>query len=266
MKRLHFFLLLLILTPGRSYSQTWEVGGFMGGSGYAGDLNPVKLHRATDLAFGGQIKRNFNPVWALKLNIMHGTVRANDAASDDPQNRQRNLSFFSPVTEFGLQLEFNFFKYVPSLSSKLYTPYLFTGVGQVTFNPKTKYDGNTYQLSLYGTEGQNVNDTYRKAAVSVPYGAGVKYNVAGKWSLIGEIGYRTAFTDYLDDVSGRYPDKSLLINATAVALSDRSGEQTGVYTGVYGTQRGDFRKRDTYMFMGISLTYTIIPNKCPVVD
>jgi hypothetical protein len=45
-------------------------------------------------------------------------------------------------------------------------------------------------------------------------------------------------------------------------LSDRSGEVTGIYTGVPNTQRGDFRKRDTYMFVGIGITYTFVSQKC----
>lgn len=197
---------------------------------------------------------------------MHGRIQGVDALSTNTQYQQRNLSFYSPITEVGLQLEFNFFEYVASVSRRRFSPYLFTGVGGVIFNPKSIYNGTTYELGLYGTEGQDISDTYKRYALSVPYGAGVKYNITGAWTLIGEIGYRTAYTDFLDDVSGNYPDKSKLYNDIAVALSDRTGEYTGVYTGVAGTQRGDTRKHDTYLFTGISLTFTFISQKCPVVQ
>lgn len=227
-----------------------------------GDMNPVKPYKFTNPAFGGQIKRNLDGYWALKLSLLQGKIGANDAKSDNLQLRDRNLSFFSPLTEVSAQVEFNFFRYVPTISDKVYTPYLFTGISYTFFNPKTHFDGDIYELSLYRTEGQT--NAYKTETLAIPYGAGVKYNITGKWNLIGEIGYRTAFTDFLDDVSGRYADKSVMTDATSAALSDRSGETTGVYIGATGSQRGDFRKRDTYMFVGISLTYTFITPKCYV--
>jgi hypothetical protein len=243
-------------------AQTWETGGFIGGSGYMGDLNPIQSYKLTKPAFGGLVKRNIDGYWAFKLSLTQGKISADDAKSDNAQFRQRNLSFSSSLTEVSLQTEFNFFRYVPSISEKFYTPYIFTGVSYVFFNPTASYNGNTYQLNDYRTEGQA--RPYKKEALAIPYGAGIKYNISGKWNLIGEIGYRTAFTDYLDDVSDTYPDKASMNDATRAALSDRSGETTGVYVGATGSQRGDFRKRDTYMFALISLTYTFITPKCYV--
>jgi hypothetical protein len=93
--------------------------------------------------------------------------------------------------------------------------------------------------------------------LSVPYGAGVKYNLTGNWNIIGEVGYRTVFSDYLDDVSGKYPN-FLTLSSEDYDLSDPSIGKIGVT----GTQRGDLRKRDTYMFTGLSLTYTFVSSKC----
>jgi hypothetical protein len=243
-------------------AQSWEVGGFAGGSGYMGDLNPVKTYKLNKAAYGGQVKRNVAGYFALELSMTRGEIFANDAASDNSYFQQRNLSFFTSLTEISLQTEFNFFQYIPSISQKVYTPYIFTGISDVFFNPKTTFNGNTYELSLYRTEGQALLNPYKTEALAIPYGAGIKYNIAGKWSVVGEIGYRTAFTDFLDDVSGVYPSKALLTDPTRNALSDRSGENTGIYTGTPGSQRGDMRKRDTYMFAGLSLTYTFITPRC----
>lgn len=263
---MHKFLLSLLLSVSffTASAQSWELGGFLGGSGYMGDLNPVQPLKFTNIAFGGQVKRNLDPYWSLKLSLMQGKIGANDARSSNLQFRDRNLSFFSTIGEVSAQTEFNLFKYIPTISDKIYTPYLFTGVSYIFFNPKTNYAGDTYELNLYRTEGQTLSTMYKKEALAIPYGIGIKYNITGKWNLIGEIGYRTAFTDYLDDVSGRYPDKSAMTDPVSIALSDRSGETSGVYLGATGTQRGDFRKRDTYMFAGISLTYTFITPKCYV--
>lgn len=228
-----------------------------------GDINPVKPYEVSGMAFGGQVKRNLDGYWALKLNIMHGKIGADDAKASNDFQRQRNINFYTPVTEISFQTEFNFFNYfpgsLPGNGTRKATPYLFTGIGGVFFNPKTRYAGDEYILHNHVTEGTDLSDRYKRYSLSVPYGAGMKYNFSGNWNLIGEVGYRTAFTDYLDDVSGRYPDYLVSnFNTLDGVLSDPSASQIGKA----GTQRGDFRKRDTYMFMGLSLTYTFVSPKC----
>lgn len=253
-------------------AQTWELGGFGGTAGYMGDLNPVKPYKVNNLALGGYVKRNFDGYWSLKLNIARGTIEADDAKSDNDYYKTRNLSFFTPITEVSLQTEFNFFNYIPSFSKRRFSPYLFTGLGFVTFNPKTNYQGEVYDLNNFGTEGQEWNDSYKKIALAIPFGAGVKYNLAGNWTLGAELGYRTAFTDYLDDVSGKYASATQLeiagepgLTNLRRALADRSPE-IGYPLHSEGTQRGDSRKHDTYLFLGITLSYTFFSQKCPVVN
>ncbi|MDP3470208.1 MAG: DUF6089 family protein [Daejeonella sp.] len=241
-------------------AQTWELGGSLGAMGYMGDINPVKAYKLTDPAFGVQIKRNFDGYWSAKLNYMYGKVRASDAASSNTYQVERNLDFHSPVSEFSMQVEFNLFRYMAGadygFATRKLSPYLFTGIASFSYNPLTKHNGDEIELRLVQTE----NVAYKKSAISVPYGAGVKYNISGKWTIIAEIGYRTAFTDYLDDISGRYVDFNVVSPASplTMTLADRSTPPQ-----IAGTQRGDFRPRDTYMFAGVGLTYTFIPIKCP---
>lgn len=268
--RFSFIFLFVFIFPFAGVNaQSWDFGAFLGGSGYMGDLNPVKPLEVNNLAYGILVKRSFDPYWSLKFNLQHGKIEADDKNSDNSHFRERNLGFFSPVTEISLQAEFNFLKYIPSISRNRFTPYLFAGIGMVSFNPKVEIDGETYVLYKYGTEGQSLSKPYKRSAISVPYGAGVKYNIWGKWTLGGELGYRTAHTDYLDDVSGKYPypaqlasDNSQYLSEIRQGLADRSLNQTGVP----GTQRGDYRKKDTYLFMGLSITYSLFSDKCPVVD
>ncbi len=257
-------LVLIILFFSQSLialAQTWEVGVSAGASGYMGDISPVKIYNFTDPAFGGLVKRNFNGYWSAKVGFMQGKIQGDDRKSNNPDQLNRNLNFRSDITELSLQLEFNFFNYLPGLlpgfGSKRLSPYIFTGVSGVSFNPVTDYNGDEIELRPLQTEAVE----YKKHAISIPYGAGVKYNLKGNWNIIGEIGYRTAFTDYLDDLSGRYPDFSITPPASGLteALSDRSLNVADRR----GQQRGDFRKRDTYMITAISLTYTFVPIKCP---
>jgi opacity protein-like surface antigen len=261
MRRL-ILIALFSLSLSLASAQTWEAGVFLGSSGYMGDINPIKPLKFTDLAFGAQIKRNFDGYWSAKLAFMQGKVQGNDANSTNFYQKQRNLSFYSPISELSLQVEFNLFKYLAGdiygYGSRKVSPYLFLGVGAFSFNPLTEYNGNEIELIAVQTEAL----AYKNNAISVPYGAGVKYNITGNFNLIGEIGYRTAFTDYLDDISGRYPDFTAISPKSPISqqLSDRSVIPK---IGIPGNQRGDFRPRDTYMFAGISLTYTFVPIKCP---
>jgi hypothetical protein len=260
MRRL-IFLFCFFCQSFIAVSQTWEAGVSAGASGYMGDINPIKPYLFTDPAFGGQIKRNFNGYWSAKVGFMHGKIQGDDAESSNAYQIDRNLNFRSTLDELSLQVELNIFKYLPGelpgFGSRRFSPYLFTGLGAVAFNPVTDYNGSEIELHPLQTESVD----YKKYAVSVPYGAGVKYNIKGNWNIIGEIGYRTTFTDYLDDISGRYPDFVLNPPASTIspALSDRSLSQSGTA----GVQRGDFRPRDTYMFTAISLTYTFVSIKCP---
>ena len=241
--------------------KTWELEVFGGASGYVGDLNPDKIYKVTDPAYGFAVKRNFGGTWSAGLNVIQGRIQANDADADNAYQRSRNLSFYSPITEISAMVEFNFLNYLPGIPYTIYhhriTPFIFAGVGGVFFSPQTTYQGETYDLPKFQTEGA----PYKTYALTIPYGVGVKYNVTGCWTLLLKIGYRTAFTDYLDDVSGRYP--TTVLNATAAALADRSGEVNGgVNIGVPGTQRGDFRQRDTYMFVGFGVSYNLVSKKC----
>lgn len=254
---------LFALDAPNAKAQVWEVGAQAGGAGYMGDLNPTQPLKISGLSFGGFAKINFDPNWALSLNYNFGKIKADDAKSSNESFRARNLSFSNNLHEISLMVDFNFFDYFAGGGFSKFSPYLFTGIGGVIFKPKAVYQGKKYDLASYYTEGE----PYPTYALSIPFGLGVKYRIGERWSLMSNIGYRNAYTDYLDDVSKLYPDASKLSSDPTIRqmqqiLSDRSGEVTGVYTGVPNTQRGDFRKRDTYMFVGIGITYTFVSQKC----
>ncbi|MDB5010303.1 MAG: outer rane beta-barrel protein [Mucilaginibacter sp.] len=253
-------LIFLLFITSHLKAQSWEVGGFAGGAGYMGDLNPTNPLKISGAAVGGLVKYNFNGYLSAKLNYTFGTIRGADSTSSSQQFRDRNLSFVTKLNELSLIGEFNFMKYIPSVSSNVYTPFIYIGVGVTGYNPQATYKGQTYDLRPLQTEGQS--KPYGKTAFSIPYGVGIKYNFTGAWNIIADIGYRNPNTDYLDDVSGYYPAKSNLTSPLSVALSDRSGEKTSIYTGTTGSQRGDLRPRDTYLFIGFTISYTFITPKC----
>jgi len=256
------FILLLLCTQIRA--QSWELGAFGGGIGYMGDLNPDNVFKLSDPAYGFLVKRNIDPRWAIKLSFMHGKMKGADSLSSNLHQQQRNLSFVTPLTEISFQGEFNFFDYVPSLSKKRFSPYLFAGVALSMFNPKANVNGELVELNPLRTEYKD----YRKYTISIPYGAGIKYNFSRMWTLGAELGYRTSFSDYMDDVSGKYPAKDVFYpqnDPSGVNLTDRSSEVAGSKVFSAGQQRGDSKSRDRYFFTGITLTYTFLNCNCPPV-
>lgn len=257
MPKFVLFILLIVISFNLQ-AQTWEFGGSLGEAGYMGDLSPNNPLKVSGIAGGVFFKRNFDGYWSVRLNGTMGRISAADSNSSSQQFRNRNLSFTTLLDEVSLTGEFNFMSYIPDAGKNKFTPYIFLGIAAVNYSPTTLYKGQSYNLRDYRTEGQA--KSYPKTAFSIPYGAGFKCNIAGNFTLGFEIGYRHPNTDYLDDVSGYYPKRSG--DPVSVALADRSGELTGVYTGSPGTQRGDLRSRDTYFFTQFTLSYTFVTERC----
>lgn len=257
------WILFFLGSATTAYAQTWELGITGGAMGYMGDLNQNHPLKLTEPAFGFMVKRNFDSNWTLRISALQGKISDDESKSKYQQEINRNLSFYSPITEGSVGVEFNFFEYGFEYLQRRFTPFLFAGVALTSFNPKTDYNGGKYELKYYRTEGQA--EEYKTLTYSIPFGAGVKYNFGQYFNLIGEIGYRNTNTDYLDDVSGVYPAAAFMQEndpdktALRLALADRSVNKIGVA----GTQRGDFRKKDSYLFVGITISYTFVSQKCP---
>jgi hypothetical protein len=249
----------LAFTAGSLKAQTWEIGGGGGGAGYMGDLNPNNPVKISGPSIGGFAGYNFSGYLSAKINYNFGTISAADSNSSSQQFRNRNLSFTTLLSEVSVTGEFNFMNYIPSVTKNKFTPYIYLGFGVLNYYPTTIYNGKKYDLRGERTEGEK---PYPTMAFSFPYGAGIKYNIFGNFTIGANIGYRNPNTDYLDDVSGVYANKKIFGSPIAKALSDRSGEKTGVYIGSPGTQRGDGNPRDTYFFTQITLSYTFISQKC----
>lgn len=244
-------LLIIFLLPLLIAAQEWEFGLQGGASGYMGDINPENPLAFNDWAAGAFVKYNFDHTWGIRGNFAYANTYADDWYSRVQQRHERNLGFFGPIMEASLLVDFNFFKWLPQRGRVVYTPYIFAGVGGIQFEPKwyrvldpSIPTVETINLRDYKTEGVD----YKNRAITIPFGAGFKYNLRGPWSVGIELGYRLAFTDYLDDVSGNYVDNRLVSNPSGAPV---------------GTQRGDGRPYDSFMTVGITLSYTIFKGGCP---
>ncbi len=239
------------------YAQRAEIGINGGGSGYIGDLNQFNPLKISGSNLGIFAKINLDPHWGIGLHVNKGTIVGEDALSKSAEFRQRNLNFKTTLNEIAFIGSFNFLDMYSPGSRRRVTPYLFAGAGGVIFKSIGKYNDEwqkSMELRELNTEG--LPGAYRNYSIVIPYGAGVKYKKSENWTLFGQIGYRTTFTDYLDDVSGVYPSPPSFWGG--VNVSDRS--VGNIYSA--GDQRGDFRKRDTYLFVNIGISYTFVSQKC----
>lgn len=252
--------LLAALLPLILNAQYTEIGLIAGTSNYQGDLSPSNLKTSlgrTHASFGAFGRYNMNNYLSVKLGITYGTISADDADND----RSRNLNFRSDLIDVSLTGEFNILGFQPYALERVFSPYVFVGVGFVHFNPRTKYNDEWVELQPLGTEGQGIpeyGEKYSLVQVVIPFGGGLKYAINDKWTLGAELGLRKTFTDYLDDVSTRYVDGDILAAANgelAAALANRSGEDIPG-----GSQRGNPDNLDWYVFTGFSISYNFIDN------
>ncbi|MFD0792798.1 DUF6089 family protein [Mucilaginibacter litoreus] len=257
----YFTVIILLFITVNVQAQTWEVGGMLGAAGYIGDLNTNNPFKPSGPQGGLFVKYNFNRYLAARLNVAIGQISGADSTSNIQQFRERNLSFKDQLREVSLMAEFNFMSYIPDAGKNKYTPYVFLGGGISSFAPRAVYNGEVYGLRQLRTEGQG--SEYAQTAIVIPFGAGFKYNIGGKWTLGAEVGYRLTNTDYLDDVSDKYAAVTNLPSELAIRLADRSGEVNGgINIGTPGTQRGDLKSKDLYWFAGLTLSFTFVTSKC----
>lgn len=248
----------------------WEAGGWAGVSYYFGDLNTQFDLSRPGVGVGAIGRYNFNNRICFKLGVNAGNVGADDANSDNAFERQRNLSFSTNYYEAAGQIEFNFMNYTHGSRDDFFSPYLFAGFSMVQFNPRAQVNGQWEDLRPLGTEGQFRGDEYYTSSPSLLYGMGIKLDLSPVWSLNFELTGRRMFTDFLDDVSGVYPDMDdleSLRGETAVIFSDPSiVGPNEVKIGQPGRQRGDSVGHDSLVSFGVGLVRYFGDLECPSVS
>jgi uncharacterized protein DUF6089 len=256
MKRI---LLAALLFPLFTQAQ-WNVNVFGGFANYFGDLqgSPLTTQQA-HLAGGLGLQYDLTPHFSVLTNFTYGRVGASDANSPLADHRARNLSFQTNIAEGNLLVEYNLF----DLRSHKITPYVFGGIAVYHFNPYA-YDstGKKVYLRPLSTEGEGLpqypnSHPYALTQFAIPFGGGIKFRISDQVVLAYEIGERKLFTDYLDDVSGRYVDQNILLAAKgpeAVEMAYRGNElKGGAGYPPAGTVRGNPKTKDWYYFSGLRL-------------
>jgi opacity protein-like surface antigen len=248
--------LTLFLFVSASQGQNFHVNLTAGVSNYQGDLQDKRFTISqANFAGGLGLSYDLSEHVAIRSQFLIGRVGGNDKLG---RNKNRNLSFTSPLTEGQLGIEY----YITPMLQHSLTPYLFTGIAVYHFNPYT-FDstGKKYYLQPLSTEGEGIvagRDNYKLTQLSIPFGGGVKLNLSENINVGFEIGFRKLFTDYLDDVSSTYIDPNILLSnrgAKAVELSYRGDEvKSGSQQYPVGRKRGNPGSKDWYYYTGLTLS------------
>ena len=90
-------LICFLFISSLSFSQIYEIGGFVGGSNFIGDVGSTQFVNPNKLAFGGLFKWNRSPRHSLRASLTYSTLSADDALSSDPRRKLRAYTVLMPI-------------------------------------------------------------------------------------------------------------------------------------------------------------------------
>ena len=187
----NLILICLLFISSLSFSQIYEIGGFVGGSNFIGDVGSTQFVNPNKIAFGGLFKWNRSPRHSLRASLTYSTLSADDALSSDPRRKLRAYNFNATIFEASVGLEFNFLDFDLHAATPMSTPYIYIGISMAN------------HPNFYFTNVDLVSEKTRSNAYGIPITLGFKTTLTRHIILAFEVGARYTFSDELD---GSEPD------------------------------------------------------------
>lgn len=264
MKKLCLLASFFYLFSFNSFAQYYEAGVMIGSSNYLGDISSEGLAPTEyNWSYGVFGRYNLSRYVAFKGSLTKATISGSDNNSRNSDLRDRNLSFKTSIVELAVTNEFHLTP-LEIRAKKFSTPYVFAGISAFHFNPKAEMNGEWYNLQPLGTEGQGrLNRTlnkYKRWSVAIPFGFGIKINLTDKINIGFEAGARKTITDYLDDVSNRYPDIVAFesVDPIAAQLAYRTPELYDYpMENPQGDMRGNPNDQDWFFVGGVTVSINL---------
>lgn len=238
--------------------------GEIGGGIDQGKSGPsdMKLDH-TRFSIGGFYRTRFSQKFAFKGSLNYIRLSGDDSNTANPARRARNLNFRNDMYELEGHLELYLFRVNDVGRTGRYSTdfnlYLFGGVGAFYSNPKGQNaNGDWVELQPLQTEGVS----YSKINFSIPAGLGFYYTIDRKYRLGLEMGWRTTFTDYIDDVSTTYAnDYDGISNKTTQEVLDKINTENDVNilptNFDAGSRRGNPDDNDSYLTATVNFSWAI---------
>lgn len=170
-------------------AQIHEIGVFLGGSNYIGDVGPTTYIAPNKPSFGLLYKWNKSPRHSYRFSYTQSQIISNDLDSKEASRNQRGYHFENDLKEVNLGLEFNFFDFNLHKPSTKITPYVASGLNY--FQAKYTLTNTKADLTVEGR-------TERKKSIAIPMIIGIKSNITPNFVLALETGARYTLTDNID--------------------------------------------------------------------
>lgn len=190
----YLLLFLCICISSNCLSQINELGFFVGGTNYVGDVGSTNYIKPNNPGGSVIYKYNLNPRIALRGTFSRFSLLGDDADSDNVIRQLRGFKFKNVVNELAVGIEYNFFHYDLSSAKKTSTPYILLQVAAVDHKARI---------------GQTSPGNYifsRHTSLAIPIGIGYKTRLYGRIAFAVEATVRYTFTDELDYSNSEFPD------------------------------------------------------------
>ena len=196
MKKLVLLITLVCITT-TSKAQINEVGFFVGGSNYIGDIGPEYYIYPNNFMGGIIYKWNMNPRVALRGTFTYAEISSNDNDATNIARYNRGIGFNNSIKELAVGIEFNYFEYNLDDYRKTHTPYLLFEIAAFNYNVATSETGpQQYQYSS-------------KTSFAIPFGIGYKTKLFGDLAVALELRARYTFEDDLDFTNNETPNVNI---------------------------------------------------------
>jgi hypothetical protein len=269
MKNIYILFFISLITSSVKAQWALDYGVSVGLSNYLGDIGgadgprrgfvaDMKLSQ-TRYNVGGFVRYKILPKISVKGSLDYLRISGDDKLSSNPARNARNLNFTNDIISLSCVGQYFFFTDNDLGNTYRYKngfrAYISGGVGVFYSNPKADVNGKKVALRPLHTEGV----TYSPVVLSIPAGVGF-YFTFNKRNRIGyELNYYTTFTDYLDDISGNFPndprdsgDPSLSLRTGELGVPITS-ENAGFYKSFdWGQKRGNPNNKDGFITMNFS--------------
>jgi hypothetical protein len=211
-----------------SFGQIHELGVFVGGSNYMGDVGKSDYLAPDDLAIGILYKWNKSTRHSWRFSYAQTSISAKDVESKAPNRNLRGFEIKNNIKEFSAGLEFNFFDFDLHQSDFVFSPYVYSGISTFVYN-------ETFIIN------KESKIDYQDYTFAIPMVVGIKAKIANSLVLGLETGARYTFTDNLDGSNPKNEKFEPL-------------------------KFGNLNNKDWYVFTGFTLTYTFGKNPCFCAD
>lgn len=225
MKLYKLFFLILTLSISWASAQFHELGVFVGGSNYVGDVGDTKYINPNSMAFGLLYKWNRNERYSFRAGINISNIQASDLQTNDLNRLGRQYQFKNNIKEAVVGIEINFVDFDLLSPKRQFSPYIFTGLGYVQ-----------HELFYFLNDNPNIPKVVsygKKGSLVLPFSVGLKGNPTKKISLGAEIGVRYSMTDNID-----------------------GSDPINLYSENEELKFGNLGNNDWYIFTGLTISFT----------